>query len=66
MSETIVERHLQKHELLTTKYMSRYEQALVLGKRANEINMGAIVMVKLRENDTDAYFIAMRELEVFF
>ena len=48
----------------TSKYMTRYEHAKILGRRAVAINKGACVMVALQDKDTDSYFIAKRELEV--
>ncbi|CAK9875796.1 unnamed protein product [Sphagnum jensenii] len=45
----------------TTKYMTKYERARVLGTRALQISMNAPVMVNL-EAETDPLEIAMKEL----
>lgn len=46
---------------ITTKYMTKYERARVLGTRALQISMNAPVMVDI-ENETDPLKIAMKEL----
>eukprot|EP00741_Cyanophora_paradoxa_P023515 tig00021589_g22717.t1 len=45
----------------TTKYMTKYERARILGTRALQIAMNAPVMVQL-EGETDPLQIAMKEL----
>ncbi|XP_024540721.1 DNA-directed RNA polymerases II, IV and V subunit 6A-like [Selaginella moellendorffii] len=45
----------------TTKYMTKYERARVLGTRALQISINAPVMVEL-EGETDPLEIAMKEL----
>ncbi|MCO5600916.1 hypothetical protein L7F22_055033 [Adiantum nelumboides] len=45
----------------TTRYMTKYERAWVLGTRALQISMNAPVMVEL-EGETDPLEIAMKEL----
>ncbi|XP_008802510.1 DNA-directed RNA polymerases II, IV and V subunit 6A-like [Phoenix dactylifera] len=45
----------------TTKYMTKYERARILGTRALQISMNAPVMVEL-EGETDPLEIAMKEL----
>ncbi|KAI5057540.1 hypothetical protein GOP47_0027555 [Adiantum capillus-veneris] len=45
----------------TTRYMTKYERARVLGTRALQISMNAPVMVEL-EGETDPLEIAMKEL----
>lgn len=47
---------------ITTPYMTKYEQARVLGTRALQIAMCAPVMVEL-EGETDPLQIAMKELK---
>eukprot|EP01136_Pigoraptor_vietnamica_P009682 Opistho-1_new@46476 len=47
---------------VTTKYMTKYERARVLGTRALQIAMNAPVMVEL-EGETDPLQIAMKELQ---
>jgi len=49
-------------ERVTTRYMTKYERARVLGTRALQISMGAPVMVEL-SGETDPLDIAMRELK---
>mmetsp|Transcript_12373 Transcript_12373/g.26725 ORF Transcript_12373/g.26725 Transcript_12373/m.26725 type:complete len:133 (+) Transcript_12373:214-612(+) len=46
---------------ITTRYMSKYERARVLGTRALQISMNAPVMVAL-DGETDPLEIAMKEL----
>lgn len=46
---------------ITTKYMTKYEKARVLGTRALQISMNAPVMVNV-EGETDPLKIAMMEL----
>ena len=46
---------------ITTKYMTKYERARILGTRALQISMNAPVMVDL-EGMTDPLKIAMKEL----
>mmetsp|Transcript_24574 Transcript_24574/g.40444 ORF Transcript_24574/g.40444 Transcript_24574/m.40444 type:complete len:144 (-) Transcript_24574:534-965(-) len=46
---------------VTTKYMTKYERARILGTRALQISMNAPVMVQL-EGETDPLIIAMKEL----
>ncbi|KAL9245330.1 hypothetical protein vseg_018993 [Gypsophila vaccaria] len=45
----------------TTKYMTKYERARILGTRALQISMNAPVMVEL-DGETDPLEIAMKEL----
>ena len=51
-----------KDNYVTSKYMTKYEKARVIGTRALQISMGAPVMVDV-EGDTDPLKIATRELE---
>jgi len=53
---------VQKSKRITTKYMTKYERARVLGTRALQIAMGAPVMVEL-DGETDPLQIAMKELK---
>mmetsp|Transcript_16847 Transcript_16847/g.24658 ORF Transcript_16847/g.24658 Transcript_16847/m.24658 type:complete len:159 (+) Transcript_16847:192-668(+) len=46
---------------ITTKYLTKYERARVLGTRALQISMNAPVMVDL-DGETDPLKIAMKEL----
>uniref|UniRef100_A0A7S2E4M0 Uncharacterized protein n=1 Tax=Helicotheca tamesis TaxID=374047 RepID=A0A7S2E4M0_9STRA len=48
-------------ERVTTKYLTKYERARVLGTRALQISMNAPVMVDL-DGETDPLKIAMKEL----
>ncbi|CAN6292794.1 unnamed protein product [Urochloa humidicola] len=50
-----------KAERKTSKYMTKYERARILGTRALQISMNAPVMVEL-EGETDPLEIAMKEL----
>jgi len=45
----------------TTRYMTKYERARILGTRALQISLGAPIMVEL-EGETDPLQIAMKEL----
>lgn len=51
-----------KNKRITTKYMTKYERARVLGTRALQIAMCAPIMVEL-EGETDPLQIAMKELK---
>eukprot|EP01031_Cornospumella_fuschlensis_P031397 gene31397-37951_t len=51
----------RKTERITTKYMTKYERARVLGTRALQISMNAPVMVDIA-GETDPLKIAMKEL----
>ncbi|XP_013186086.1 DNA-directed RNA polymerases I, II, and III subunit RPABC2 [Amyelois transitella] len=53
---------VEKHKRITTRYMTKYERARVLGTRALQIAMCAPVMVEL-EGETDPLQIAMKELK---
>ncbi|GFR44812.1 hypothetical protein Agub_g6148 [Astrephomene gubernaculifera] len=58
------EQHEQGHmprQRITTRYMTKYEKARVLGTRALQISMNAPVMVEL-SGETDPLEIAMKEL----
>ncbi|EED92112.1 dna-directed RNA polymerase i, partial [Thalassiosira pseudonana CCMP1335] len=46
---------------ITTRYLTKYERARVLGTRALQISMNAPVMVDL-EGETDPLKIAQKEL----
>ncbi|KAG9412061.1 DNA-directed RNA polymerases I, II, and III subunit RPABC2 [Aphanomyces cochlioides] len=46
---------------ITTRYMTKYERARVLGTRALQISMNAPVMVDI-QGETDPLKIAMKEL----
>lgn len=46
---------------ITTRYMTKYERARVLGTRALQISMNAPVMVDI-DGETDPLKIAMKEL----
>ena len=50
-----------KSERVTTKYLTKYEKARVLGTRALQISMNAPVMVDL-DGETDPLRIAEKEL----
>lgn len=50
-----------QRERITTRYLTKYERARVLGTRALQISMNAPVMVDL-EGETDPLKIAMKEL----
>ncbi|XP_019877840.1 DNA-directed RNA polymerases I, II, and III subunit RPABC2-like [Aethina tumida] len=51
-----------KDKRISTKYMTKYERARVLGTRALQIAMCAPIMVEL-EGETDPLQIAMKELK---
>ncbi|GLC38430.1 DNA-directed RNA polymerases II, IV and V subunit 6A [Pleodorina starrii] len=50
-----------QRQRITTRYMTKYEKARVLGTRALQISMNAPVMVEL-SGETDPLEIAMKEL----
>lgn len=49
-------------ERTTTAYMTKYERARILGTRAQQISLGAPVMVELG-SESDALEIALKELK---
>jgi len=55
------EQEKKARERKTSKYMTKYERARILGTRALQISMNAPVMVEL-EGETDPLEIAMKEL----
>ncbi|KAF5457780.1 hypothetical protein F2P56_021860 [Juglans regia] len=55
------EEHPVERPRKTSKYMTKYERARILGTRALQISMNAPVMVEL-EGETDPLEIAMKEL----
>ena len=52
---------IAKEDRITTRYLTKYERARVLGTRALQISMNAPVMVDL-DGETDPLKIAMKEL----
>mmetsp|Transcript_27624 Transcript_27624/g.46357 ORF Transcript_27624/g.46357 Transcript_27624/m.46357 type:complete len:130 (-) Transcript_27624:1700-2089(-) len=59
--ETAANQPVEKSERITTRYMTKYERARVLGTRALQISMNAPVMVDIA-GETDPLKIAMKEL----
>lgn len=55
------QRAAEGEDRITTRYMTKYERARVLGTRALQISMNAPVMVDIG-NETDPLKIAMKEL----
>ncbi|CAG5126184.1 unnamed protein product [Candidula unifasciata] len=53
---------VEPQKRITTKYMTKYERARVLGTRALQIAMCAPVMVEV-DGETDPLAIAMKELK---
>jgi DNA-directed RNA polymerase I, II, and III subunit RPABC2 len=49
-------------ERITSRYMTKYERARVLGTRAMQISRNAPVMVELSAHETDPLVIAEKEL----
>merc|ERR1711916_66082 len=58
IEEAVIESQVR----VTTKYMTKYERARILGARALQISMGAPIMVQI-DNETDPLVIAMKELK---
>ena len=54
----------QKKPKLTSPFMTKYELPVVLGRRAQQIALGARPAVKLTSDDHDPLSIAKRELDV--
>ncbi|KAJ3450407.1 DNA-directed RNA polymerase subunit k [Anaeramoeba flamelloides] len=52
----------EKKKRITTRYMTKYEKARVLGTRALQISMNSPIMVEI-ENETDPFEIALKELK---
>lgn len=57
----ITSQPIDKSKRITTRYMTKYERARVLGTRALQISMNAPVMVDIA-GETDPLKIAMKEL----
>eukprot|EP01089_Gocevia_fonbrunei_P005535 TRINITY_DN16008_c0_g1_i2.p1 TRINITY_DN16008_c0_g1~~TRINITY_DN16008_c0_g1_i2.p1 ORF type:complete len:134 (-),score=31.26 TRINITY_DN16008_c0_g1_i2:148-510(-) len=49
-------------EKKTTRYLTKYERARILGTRALQISMNAPIMVELESDVSDPLEIAMKEL----
>ena len=49
---------------LSSRYMTKYELARLLGERAHQLAMGATPAVTLTSKDNDPLAIAKRELDV--
>jgi DNA-directed RNA polymerases I, II, and III subunit RPABC2 len=60
-SSRINAKAVKKEDRMTTRYMTKYERARVLGTRALQISMNAPVMVDIA-GETDPLKIAMKEL----
>eukprot|EP00595_Chromulina_sp_UTEXLB2642_P000013 CAMPEP_0196762246 /NCGR_PEP_ID=MMETSP1095-20130614/1653_1 /TAXON_ID=96789 ORGANISM="Chromulina nebulosa, Strain UTEXLB2642" /NCGR_SAMPLE_ID=MMETSP1095 /ASSEMBLY_ACC=CAM_ASM_000446 /LENGTH=127 /DNA_ID=CAMNT_0042112797 /DNA_START=14 /DNA_END=394 /DNA_ORIENTATION=+ len=58
---TIRPQAIEKDKRITTRHMTKYERARVLGTRALQISMNAPVMVDIA-GETDPLKIAMKEL----
>ncbi|GMI52670.1 hypothetical protein ScalyP_jg3515 [Parmales sp. scaly parma] len=56
-------RHVPKADRITTKFLTKYERARVLGTRALQISMNAPVCVELAPGETDPLKISMKELQ---
>lgn len=54
--------HRSNIERITSRYMTKYERARVLGTRAMQISRNAPVMVELSAHETDPLVIAEKEL----
>jgi DNA-directed RNA polymerase I, II, and III subunit RPABC2 len=54
---------VDKSKYVTTRYMTKYERARVVGTRALQISMNAPIMVDI-EGETDALKIAQKELRL--
>mmetsp|Transcript_7074 Transcript_7074/g.31233 ORF Transcript_7074/g.31233 Transcript_7074/m.31233 type:complete len:129 (+) Transcript_7074:4950-5336(+) len=52
-------RAVPREERTTTRYMTKYERARILGTRALQISMGAPILVEL-EGETDPLVIAQK------
>ncbi|KAL0490962.1 DNA-directed RNA polymerases I, II, and III subunit RPABC2 [Acrasis kona] len=55
-------KQVQKNDRKTTKFMTKFEKARILGTRALQISMNAPVMVEL-QGETDPLVIAQKELK---
>jgi len=58
---TDIDGNREAKERITTPYMTKYEKARILGTRALQISMNALVLVEL-EGETDSLDIARKEL----
>lgn len=57
-----IESSRPNRERITSRYMTKYERARVLGTRAMQISRNAPVMVELSAHETDPLVIAEKEL----
>eukprot|EP00211_Chloroparvula_japonica_P012326 CAMPEP_0119137034 /NCGR_PEP_ID=MMETSP1310-20130426/22738_1 /TAXON_ID=464262 /ORGANISM="Genus nov. species nov., Strain RCC2339" /LENGTH=143 /DNA_ID=CAMNT_0007128085 /DNA_START=32 /DNA_END=463 /DNA_ORIENTATION=- len=55
-------RAIPKHERTTSRFMTKYERARILGTRALQLSMNAPALVQLEPGETDPLQIAMKEL----
>lgn len=60
--EAAASQAIDKSKRITTRYMTKYERARILGTRALQISMNAPVTVEIN-GETDPLKIAMRELQ---
>ena len=61
LSSHVKSKAIAPQDRVTTRYMTKYERARLLGTRALQISMNAPIMVEL-EGETDPLQIAMKEL----
>ncbi|CDF34728.1 unnamed protein product [Chondrus crispus] len=53
----------EEKERITTRTLTKYERARILGTRALQLSMGAPPMVEIQPGETDPLVIAKRELQ---
>lgn len=56
------EAHMQNKERVTTKFLTKYEKARILGSRALQISKNAPIMVEVEPGEWDPLKIAEKEL----
>ena len=54
--------YTKNEKRITTKFLTKYERARILGTRALQLSKNAPPMIDLQQGETDPYKIAEREL----
>jgi len=52
----------EEHQRITSKYLSKYEKAKIIGERAMQLEQGAQPLVDVKPGEIDTLSIAEREL----
>ena len=52
----------EDHKRITSKYLSKYEKAKIIGERAMQLELGATPLINVIEGEIDTLTIAEQEL----